>query len=41
MAIFHAKAGEKAGFRVVLKYFEIKKALLYKKYRFHVALRLI
>ena len=34
-----AKAGQKAGFRVMLKYFEIKKAFRY--YRLHVAVRLI
>ena len=38
-----ARAGQKAGFRVMLKYFEIKKALssLYKTNRFHAAVRLI
>ena len=38
-----AKAGQKAGFRVMLKYFEIKKgfSLLYKTDRFLVAVRLI
>ena len=38
-----AKAGQKGGFRVMLKYFEIKKgfSLLYKTNRFHVAMRLI
>ena len=40
MAFFRAKGGggggEKAGFRVMLKYFEI----LYKTNRFHVAVRL-
>ena len=39
-----AKAGQKAGFRVMLKYFEKKKegfSLLYKTNRFHVAVRLI
>ena len=43
MAYFCTKAGQKAGFRVMLKYFEIKKgfSLLYKTNRFHVALRLI
>ena len=37
-----AKAGQKAGFRVMLKNFEIKKgfSLLYKTNRFHVAVRL-
>ena len=37
-----AKAGQKAGFRVMLKYFETEKgfSLLYKN-RFHVAVRLI
>ena len=29
MAFFRAKAGQKAGFRVMLKHFEIKKALRY------------
>ena len=29
MAFFRAKAGQKAGFRVMLKYFEIKKAFRY------------
>ena len=39
---FRAKAGQKAGFRVMLKCFEIKKgfSLLYKTNRFHVAVRL-
>ena len=44
MAFFRAKAGQKAGFRVMLKYLETKKAfrtLLYKTNRFHVAVRLI
>ena len=43
MAFFLAKAGQKAGFCVMLKYFEIKKGflLLYKTNRFHVAVRLI
>ena len=43
MAFFRAKAGQKAGFRVMLKYFEINKgfSLLYKTNRFHVAVRLI
>ena len=39
-----AKAGQKAGFHVMLKYFEILKkgfSLLYKTNRFHVAVRLI
>ena len=38
-----AKAGQKAGFRVMLKYFETRKgfSLLYKMNRFHVAVRLI
>ena len=38
-----AKAGQKAGFRAMLKYFEIKKGfpLLYKTNRFHVAVGLI
>ena len=39
-----AKAGQKAGFRVMLKYFEIKKAFRYyvkQINRFHVAVRLI
>ena len=44
MALFvqrREKAGQKAGFRAMLKYFEIKKALLlYKTNRFHVAVRL-
>ena len=37
------KGGAKAGFRVMLKYFEIKKAflLLCKINRFHVAVRLL
>ena len=37
------KAGQKAGFRVMLKYLEIKKAFRYyiKTNRFHVAVRLI
>ena len=36
------KGGEKAGFRVMMKYFEIKKAflVLYLTNRFHVAVRL-
>ena len=34
-----AKARQKAGFRVMLKYFEIKKAFRY--YRLYVAVRLI
>ena len=29
MAFFRAKVGQKAGFRVMLKYFEIKKAFRY------------
>ena len=29
MAYFRAKAGQKAGFRVMLKYFDIKKAFRY------------
>ena len=29
MAFFRGKAGQKAGFRVMLKYFEIKKAFRY------------
>ena len=29
IAFFRAKAGQKAGFRVMLKYFEIKKAFRY------------
>ena len=29
MAFFRAKAGQKAGFHVLLKYFEIKKAFRY------------
>ena len=35
------KGGAKAGFRVMLKYFEIKKgfSLLYKTNKFHVAVR--
>ena len=46
MAFFvqrRAKAGQKAGFRAMLKYFEIKKgfSLLYKTNRFHVAVRQI
>ena len=38
-----ARAGQKGGFRVMLKYFEIKKAIssLYKTNRFHAAVRLI
>ena len=28
MAFFRAKAGQKAGFRVMLKYFEMKKAFV-------------
>ena len=38
-----AKAGQKVGFRVMLKYFEVEKgfSLLYKTNRFHVAVRLI
>ena len=38
-----AKAGQKASFRVMLKYFEKKKVflLLYETNRFHVAVRLI
>ena len=42
MAYF-CKAGQKAGFRVMLKYFEIKTegfSLLHKTNRFHVAVRL-
>ena len=36
-----SKAGAKAGFRAILKDFEIKKlSLLYKTNRFHVAVRL-
>ena len=43
MAFFRAHSGQKAGFRVVLKYFEIKKgfSLLYKTDSFLVAVRLI
>ena len=42
LAFFLAKAGQNAGFRVMLKYFEIKSfSLLYKTNRFHVAVRLI
>ena len=43
MAFFRAKAGQKAGFRVMLKYFGKKKgfSLLYLTNRFHVAVRLI
>ena len=47
MAFICAKVGQrrgkKAGLRVMLKYFEIKKgfSLLYKTNRFHVAVRLI
>ena len=44
MAFFCAKAGQKAGFRVMLKHFEIKKAFCYyiiKTNRFHVAVHLI
>ena len=37
MAFCPAKAGQKAGFRVMLKYLETK---LYKTNRFHVAVRL-
>ena len=40
MAFFRAKAGQKAGFCVMLKYFEIF-SLLYKTNRFDVAVRLI
>ena len=29
MAFFRAKAGQKAGFRIMLKYFEVKKAFHY------------
>ena len=37
-----AKAGQKAGFHVMLKYFEKKGfSLLYKANRFHIAVRLI
>ena len=38
-----AKAGQKAGFRVMLKYFEVEKgfSLLYKTNRNDVAVRLI
>ena len=32
MALFRAKAGQKAGFRVMLKYFEIKK----KDFRYYI-----
>ena len=43
MAFLRAKAGQKAGFCVMLKYFEIKKGFSssYKTNRFHVAVRLI
>ena len=43
MAFFRANSGQKAGFRVMLKYFEIKKgfSLLYKTNSFQVAVRLI